>query len=165
MSKIHARSFYRPHQRVTFDNLQLDRKTGELVPMPSMTKQSFVAECDINNILKQFSTTGILTHVKSQLAAGTYQDLPDEIDFQQSVNTIKAAETAFMTLPAKVRREFGDEPAAFLEFLGHLDDPATRARAVELGLVKRPPPASAPDPSPDKAPKAAGKAEKAPPAE
>lgn len=152
------KSFYRDHKRVTFDNLQLDRKTGELVPIPSMTKQSFVKECDINNILKQFSATGVLTHVRANVGAGVYQDLPDAIDFQDSVNTIKAAEAAFMTLPAKVRREFGDEPAQFLAFCSKLDDPAIRARASELGLLKEvpvPPPVKSEDPPP-----AAGKPDK-----
>jgi len=157
MSKTKLRNHFRPHARVQFTGELTNPFTGEVTTPPSMTKQSFVQECDINNILKQFSATGMLSHVRQGAAAGRYEDLPDQIDFQDSMNTIRSAEAAFATLPSKVRREFGDEPSNLLAALG---DPAQRDRLTELGILSAPPPATAPTPSPEQAPKAAGKPEK-----
>ena len=59
------------------------------------------AECDINNILSQFSKTGIINHINQN--AAQYIDLPDSIDFQQSLAIIQDATDAFASLPSKVR--------------------------------------------------------------
>lgn len=134
-------SFYRPHKRVTFDNLYLDPVTGELVQCPSMTKQEFKFECDINNVIKSFTQTGMFKHVSARAAAGTYQDLPDGIDFQESLHQVEAARSAFMTLPSKIRSRFGNDPAEFLSFA---HDPANRAEMSALGLLNPPPVKTAP---------------------
>lgn len=130
--------FYRAHKRVTQDNLELDKKTGELVEMPSMTKQSFKEQCDINNILKQYKTTGQIAHMRSQANAGRYADLPDPIDFQESMNIVIQAEASFETLPSAVRNRFGNDPTAFLEFI---HDPKNQEELYEMGLAERPKPA------------------------
>lgn len=136
MSKTFQRSHFRPHKRVQYTGEVVDLKTGELVKLPSMTKQEFKKECDINNIIKHFSVTGMFNHVNSRANQGAYQDLPDSVDFQESLNTIKAAETAFMSLPAKVRDRFGQDPGEFLAFMS---DPANLEEIQKLGLtVPRP---------------------------
>lgn len=133
-------SHYRPHKRVQYTGEVVDLKTGELVKLPTMTKQEFKRECDINNIIKHFSTTGMFNHVNTRANQGAYQDLPDSIDFQDSLNTIKAAEAAFMSLPAKVRDRFGQDPGEFLAFMA---DAANVEEIQKLGLAKpleQPPP-------------------------
>lgn len=102
-----------------------------------MTKQEFVRECDVNNILKQYSQTGMLKHVSANANTGMYADLPDAIDFQDSLHTIKAAEAAFMSLPSKLRARFDNEPTEFLAFV---QDPRNADELVSLGLRNRPPP-------------------------
>lgn len=154
MAKVLKYSHYRPHARVRELGQVLDRKTGELVTLPSMTKQEFVRESDINNIIKSYSQTGMINHINAKAAQGAYQDLPDSVDFQDSLHIIKAAESAFMTLPAKIRDRFGQDPAEFLAFMA---DPANDAEIRELGLAKPlplAPPPKAPDEAPDRAPKA-----------
>lgn len=123
--------FHRKHNRVRFSC------GDELV-----TKQSFKAECDINNILKQYSKTGVINHVQS--ARPTYDDLPDAIDYQQSLNTLMEADQAFAGLPASVRNRFGNSPAAFLDALG---DPAQEDYLREIGVLRPAEPVQAlPDP-------------------
>lgn len=126
------RSFYRPHKRVTFDNVVVDPKTGELVELPSMTKQEFKAECDINNVVKQFKPHHMQQMLAANLASGAYTDLPDSYDYQDALHIVKDAEERFMTVPAKVRDRFGQDPAQFLRFL---QDPANIKEARELGLA------------------------------
>lgn len=145
--------FYRPHalqQRMltNYDNLVLDEKTGELVPMPSMTRQSEMEACDIHNVLKQFSQQGFENLVRENAARGQYADLPDEIDYQASLNTVMAAQASFATLPSQVRERFGNDPARFLEFVAN---PGNRDEAIRLGLVEPPPPPPEPEKGPPEA--------------
>lgn len=137
------RSFYVPHDRVPFANELVDPESGEITYPPSRTKQAHVAECDINNILKQYKLTGQIRHISAKAAQGSYQDLPDPQDFQDSMNLILQAEHAFSTLPAHVRARFGNDPAQFLGFMG---DPANADEMVKLGLATAPPPPPAPSP-------------------
>lgn len=130
--------FYRPHKKVTQDNLYLDPKTGELTEMPSMTKQSFRDQCDINNILKQYKTTGMIAHMRQQASQGRYMDLPDPIDFQESMNIVIEAEASFASLPSGIRNRFGNDPMAFLEFI---HDPKNSEEVYAMGLAVKPVPA------------------------
>lgn len=118
--------FYRPHERVTLD-------CGDEM----ITKQEHKDECDIHNILKQYQRTGIITHVQS--ARATYTDLPDPVDFQESLHTIMIAEEAFGNLPAKVRDHFGNDPG---RFLAAFNNPAEYDFLREVGILKptTPPP-------------------------
>lgn len=129
------------HHPVHWTGEVVDPKTGELVKEPSMTKQSFVAECDINNIIKEFSVTGMTRHVTERQAL--YADLPDTVDFQMSLQIVAEAAAAFDALPSKIRARFNNDPAAFLEFL---HDEKNRDEAMELGLLEQPPA----DPPPQK---------------
>jgi len=95
-----------------------------------MTKQSCKAECDINNILSQYKKTGILNHINSNKPV--FADLPDVIDYQQSLHILEHAENAFDALPSKIRDEFNNDPAAFLTAFS---DPAKADRLRELGLL------------------------------
>lgn len=113
-------SFYTPHDRVTID----------CSDMPSMTKQEFKDECDINTILKQFTLTGMIDHINSSPAQ--WLDLPDVTDYQASLALVADAAEAFASLPSKVRDEFGNDPARFLDAFG---DPAKADRLRELGLL------------------------------
>lgn len=127
--------FYRPHnpRATAFDNLHLDPKTGELVPMESMTKQSEMEACDIHNILKQYSQQGFEQLVRERAAQGQYMDLPADIDYQTSLNTVIAAQAAFAALPSQVRSRFQNDPGQFIEFLA---DPANQDEAIRLGLAQ-----------------------------
>ncbi|WNK13452.1 MAG: internal scaffolding protein [Microvirus sp.] len=148
-----VRSFYRVHDRLktAFSGELLNPRTGEFYRPVDRTKQSFVAECDINNILKQFKATGMLTHVSAKAAQGQYIDLPDDSDFQSALHTVKQGADAFASLPSKLRTRFENDPAKFLEFMA---DPKNQDEAIALGLAtdNRPPaPPEAPEiSSPDK---------------
>lgn len=132
MAKPTSMSFYRPHARVQYTGELVNHVTGEVFTPPRRVKQSFVAECDINNILKQYSKTGQIKHISAKAAQGAYVDLPDEADFQTALNTVRQAELSFSTLPAKVRDRFGNDPAQFLSFIA---DPENQDEAVKLGLM------------------------------
>lgn len=140
------RSFYVPHARVQYTGQLVNPITGEVYTPEVRTKQSFMDECDINNIMKQFGRTGQITHIKANASAGAYVDLPDEIDFQSALETVRQGEASFASLPAKVRDRFNNSPAAFLEFMA---DPKNAKEMVELGLATvTQPPNPTPTPTP-----------------
>lgn len=141
--------FFHPHIAVEWTGEILNLKTGELVKEPSMTKQSFKDECDINNIVRRFEATGILDHINQAHAQGLYQDLPSGLDLQTSLNIIQQAEAAFMALPAAARAEFDNDPVLFVEAFNNPTE-AQQERFIALGLATdaRPPKPSAAAPAP-----------------
>lgn len=106
----------------------------------SLTHQSFKAECDINNIMRKFEKTRLLDHVNQH--QGSYGDYLGYEDYQTSLNQIRDAQTAFLTVPAKIRAQFENDPAKFLRFV---QDPANADSMVQMGLARRP--KTPPDPN------------------
>lgn len=145
--------WYQPHgvgsKMTEWDGLVADPKTGELVKEESMTKQSFKAECDINNIIKQFQNTGIVSHINEQAKQGMYADLPPPLDYQESLELVRQAQTSFDSLPSKVRNRFDNDPEKFLAFVA---DPANQQEMVDLGLATGTPPQAPERPAPPAAP-------------
>ncbi|UDN67640.1 internal scaffolding protein [robinz microvirus RP_81] len=122
-------TFYRAHNRVSFDNR--DPKTGK--SYPSMTKQEFKDECDINNIIKAYSQTGMINHISANAAQGRYEDLPDNHELQDAIALVAQAEASFMSLPAKIRDRFGNDPVRFVEFTSNPDN---LSEMNDLGLLR-----------------------------
>lgn len=96
-----------------------------------VTIQSAKDECDINKILSQYKKTGIINHVNS--ARPTYEDLPDHLDYQQSLLILSEAEQAFELLPSKVRDHFGNDPG---RFLASFSDASQADQLREFGLLR-----------------------------
>lgn len=142
--------WFQPHAPYNWDGLVPDPKTGELVKEPSMTKQSFVAECDINNIVRDFTQTGQIAHINEKAAQGAYVDLPDTMDFQHGLELVRQAQASFDSLPAQVRARFANNPAEFLAFMG---DPANQEEMIKLGLASDTRPPQPPEPPPETPPK------------
>lgn len=127
--------------------------TGLRNDEPSLTRQEFSEECDINVIMAQYEKTGVISHVVSR--EPLYLDLGDMPDFRTAMDMMAEAEKAFMSLPAKVRREFDNDAREFVEFA---QDPANLDKMREYGLA---PPAEEPEPpkaapAPVEPPKAEG---------
>lgn len=135
--------WYQPHPVVAIDGLLLDHVTGEYKKPVPRTKQEFREQCDINNVIKQFTATGQINHISAAAARGAFMDLPDDLDYQSSLNIVLKAEESFMALPAKVRDRFDNDPATFLAFV---DDPKNADELVKLGIRNPPPRASEPAP-------------------
>lgn len=136
--------FHRKHDRkkTQYTGELTNPVTGEVTKPPSRTKRAHLAECDINNILKQFRATGQITHMRANAARGMYTELPDPIEFQEALNVVLESERSFASLPSQVRSRFHNDPQEFLEFMS---DPVNQDEAIKLGLAvdKRQPQAQA----------------------
>lgn len=119
MTKRNPMGFHRPHGRVQTDC------AGE-----SRTKQSFKNECDINRILRQFYRTGLVSHVSKR--QGYYGDFIGAGTYHDALNLIHEARDMFLELPAKIRAEFDNDPAKFLDFV---HDPENEEQMREMGLL------------------------------
>lgn len=101
----------------------------------SRAQQHFLKESDINNIINKYRKTGVLgSPVRRPTYFGDFTDLGD---FQTVHNKLIEANTAFMTLPAKVRDKFKGNVNELLTFINNPDN-ANEAR--ELGLLAPLPP-------------------------
>lgn len=99
---------------------------------PSLAKQSFKDECDVNNILAKWQATGVLPEGMSKDAM--FGDFMDVCDYQTALNAVMDAQDMFMELPSSLRLRFENDPAKLLSFL---QDPANKAEAISLGLVDK----------------------------
>lgn len=96
---------------------------------PSLAKQSFAEEADINTIVRRFNITGELP---VGVRMPTYGDFDTVSDFQEAMNAIALAREAFDRMPAEVRARFNNDPQKFVEFTS---DDNNIEEARKLGLV------------------------------
>lgn len=97
----------------------------------SLTNQADAHDCDINIIMRKYTTTGQLPRVKSEEAQ--YGDFSQVQDYRQCLETVRAANEQFMALPSAVRKRFANSPENFLQFVA---DPANQEEAEKLGLTE-----------------------------
>lgn len=110
---------------------------------PSLTKQQFADECDINNIIDRFEQTG-------QLPAGTNREpqygYAPATDFREAMEIVTKAKENFDRLPAQIRARFGNSPENFLQFA---ENPANLPEMVAMGLAEQ---TAAPGPNQEERP-------------
>lgn len=86
----------------------------------SRTQQSFLKECDVNNIVKRYKATGLMRQVPGEPLYADFTTLPKE--YQDALNTVVQAQDAFARLSSDVRSRFDNDPAAFVEFATNPDN-------------------------------------------
>lgn len=102
-------------------------------PEPVLTVQSEINNCDINVLVERFAKSGVIPN--GNAIQGIYGDFADVPTYQESMNVVIAAQNAFMSLDAKVRKEFDNDPSKFLAFV---DDPANAQALIDMGLREKP---------------------------
>lgn len=116
----------------------------------NITQQADAKDCDINVIMSRYMNTGQLPQLTEE---GRYGDFSQVTDFRTALEAVRAAEALFAEVPAKIRKEFDNDPAKFLEFV---DDPNNKEKLYDMGLAQRPEvepePAPTPAPIPEPAP-------------
>ncbi len=98
----------------------------EISYMDGRTKQAFRDEADINKIMARADKAGTISHLEKY--EGVYADYSD-FDFQTQTMRLAQGQTIFDELPAEIRREFGQSPHDFFEYVNdpkNIDDLRTR---------------------------------------
>lgn len=94
----------------------------------SMTDPQFLADCDINTILKRFAATGSLPSPR----IGKFGDFSDIGSFSDVMNRVNEATDYFKALPSDLRSRFGNEPSAYFDFV--LDE-NNHDECIRLGII------------------------------
>lgn len=81
---------------------------------PSMTKQSMAKDCDVNEIVKRFDRTGLITHL--QQSEGVFADVSELGSYQDAIMTVREAQESFLSLPSGLRSHFGNDPASYVQW-------------------------------------------------
>lgn len=104
---------------------------------PSLTRQEFADECDVNKLMAQYEKSGILPTMSGR--EPRYLDVSDVPDLQSALNLLNEATEAFMSLPATVRRDFDNDPQKFISFAENPDN-IEKMREWKLAPPKELPP-------------------------
>lgn len=96
---------------------------------PSMTKQCFKDECDINLIMKNADYSGFVDHVSP--SNPLYIDLSDVSDYKESLDFVMSSQEAFQSLPSALRSRFDHDTSKFMEFVS---DPANADEVSSFGV-------------------------------
>lgn len=113
-----------------YDMFAASGETSLYCPEPTLTQQQFRDEVDINTIVRNFGLTGELPENGAYPA---YSDFAEIIDYHTAMNVIRAADEAFMALPAEARARFANDPQRLMEFVA---DKNNAAEAAKLGLTR-----------------------------
>lgn len=113
------RTPYIKNDRVTFKS-----------QLPSRTLQNFKAESEIDNIMRRYEKTGIIEH--QARFQGRYGDFTNAPDYMTAMNKVVAANEMFLTLPSKIRKQFDNDPAQFIDFVSN---PENGPELVKMGLA------------------------------
>lgn len=110
----------------------------------SLTQQGDAAECDINVIVKRFSGQGgLLPNVTQQPMFGDFTEVGD---YRSMVEKVNQANELFASVPAEIRRRFGNDPQEFINFCANKDN---LDELRKMGLAnKLPDPPKPPEPMP-----------------
>lgn len=93
------------------------------------TEQAHKNICDMNQIIKKYDKTGLISHV-SKIEA-KYGDLTG-MDFKNMQDKVAGAKSMFNDLPSEIRKRFQNSPQKLIEFM---DDASNRDEAIKLGLI------------------------------
>lgn len=109
------------------------RKPYDAKGSPSVTKQGDRDMANINKIMERIRRTGVVPYTgKVPLPS----DFDGVVDYQESLNLLIEGRRAFEALPAKVRKEFDNDPGKFLTFYASESNDAKRAEIARLGIAK-----------------------------
>jgi DNA-binding ferritin-like protein (Dps family) len=93
---------------------QLGLDVGGHVFEETKTEQSHKEEVDINNIVAKHGAD--LVKQVSDLSKFVWDDVTNN-DFQEMMNQMIKAKETFADVPKEIRRQFGNDPAAFMDFV------------------------------------------------
>jgi phage internal scaffolding protein len=106
----------------------------------SLTNQSDAKDCDINILMSRYQKTGQMPQLLEQPRFGDFSQVGD---YREALDLVRQADATFHEVPAKLRKEFDNDPAKFLEFV---KDPKNIDKMREMGLASPAPKPPAPTP-------------------
>lgn len=127
MTEILVRNRFSPRLAVTLECEEVGR-----------TMKEYQKSCDIKYIIERYLKTGNKTILHQN---PIYDDFSNVVDYQEALNIAIRAKEQFSQLPSKLRNQFENDPAKFLEFVETASDDDLRAVSLipPLSPVVEPP--------------------------
>lgn len=103
---------------------------------PTMTQQHYKDECDINRIMARYEQTGLLIDPLTARSGGSpiFDDFSDIPDLMTAQNKLIEAQQMFELLPSRIRKDFNNDPVAFVQFC---QDPANEDKLRDYGILPK----------------------------
>lgn len=137
------------------DTLAEAERTGTVNTEPSLTKQEFKEETDINNILARFARTGDLP---AAVRPEDFQDISEKKTFLEIQSAMAEATQQFYKLPPDIRARANNNPAIWADQVMEAMADNDAKKLTRLGLEVKPPEEAPPaPPTPPTPPKPAEK--------
>lgn len=96
---------------------------------PSLTQQSDANDTDINVIVERYTKTGMLPQLQLEKLYGDFTAVGN---YRDAMELLKAAREEFEEIPAEIRKQFGNDPQAFITFA---QNPENIPKLREMGLA------------------------------
>lgn len=132
-----------------YDSDMVSDETSFVCEGESMTHQEFKEESDINTIIDRFGIGENPIEAQKWVTNVDIADAPN--NYQDVMNQLNEARDQFMSIPARIRSQFDNDPAKFVDFVS---DSSNIDEMIRLGLA-----VARPIVEPDKAPVEPGKAQ------
>lgn len=120
-----------PRAYGNYDTAAVSDDNGLFCPEPTLTQQQFKDDNDPNVVMQKFARTEDMTLFQQR--SPRYGDFTGPNSYHDALNVVRAADSAFYALPARIRNRFQNDPAQFADFLSD-DDNFDEAK--ELGLLR-----------------------------
>lgn len=114
-----------------YDAERVSDENGLDCPEETLTDQSFLEETDINTIIDRFGIGENPIVPQEWVTSVDLSEAPD--NYMDVMNKLNEARDQFMSLPAKVRSRFENDPHQFMEFVS---DAGNAEEMVRLGLAE-----------------------------
>lgn len=106
-------------------------QSATVTPEVTRTQLNQQKDADINTIVQNFLKTGEL---KTVPMPPQFSDL-EELDFQEAMDQVNAAQRSFEALPARIRNAFQGDPVKFVAYVDHCIERGDVDPLKELQLV------------------------------
>jgi len=117
-----------------YDADLLSTETGLDCRDETLTHQEFKEESDINTIIDRFGIGENPIEAQKWVTNVDISEAPD--NYMDVMNQLNAARDQFMSLPARVRSRFENDPGKFVAFVS---DRSNLEEMYSLGLAVKPP--------------------------
>lgn len=113
-----------------YDADAVSDESALVCPEESLTHQEFAEESDINVIIDRFGIGENPIEAQEWVTNVDIADAPN--NYMDVMNQLNQARDQFMSLPAKVRSQFDNDPGRFVDFVS---DPNNGDELVRMGLA------------------------------
>jgi len=97
----------------SYDTEEASNEACVICNEPSLTIQSMTEDSDINIMMQRF---GVGQPLIETARVPQFGDFTHVTDYRSAIESVRAAEDAFMELPPTVRAKFDNDPQRLLEF-------------------------------------------------